>query len=79
MLSPKLDIYLLECFSVQRNKRIVQIHAKPTLIILKHEPRNLKREISPNNAKHHKQEASMLVSTSIVQITFITSEQRFLF
>ena len=57
----------------------MQIHAKPTLIILQHEPRNLKREISPNNAKHHKQEASILVSTSIVQITFITSEQRFLF
>ena len=53
----------------------MQIHAKPTLIILQHEPRNLKHEISPNNAKHHKQEASILVSTSIVQINLITSEQ----
>ena len=57
----------------------MQIHAKPTLIIVQHELRNLKREISPNNAKHHKQEASILVSTSIVQITFLRSEQRFLF
>ena len=52
----------------------MQTHSKPTLIILQHEPRNLKREISPNNAKH-KQEASVLVSTSIVQITLIKSEQ----
>ena len=51
------------------------IHAQPTLIMLQHEPENLKREISPNNAKHHKQEASILVSTSIVQIILITSEQ----
>ena len=57
----------------------MQIHAKPTLIILQHESMNLKHETSPNNAKHHKQEASILVTTSIVQITFITSEQRFLF
>ena len=56
----------------------MQIHAQHTLIILQHDPGNLTREISPNNAKH-KQEASILVSTSIVQITFITSEQRFLF
>ena len=53
----------------------MQIHAKPTLTILQNEPRNLKREISPNNAKHHKQEASILISTSIVQTTLITSEQ----
>ena len=53
----------------------MQIHAQTTLIILQHEPGNLKREISPNNAKHHKQEASILVSTSIVQIILITSEQ----
>ena len=53
----------------------MQIHAKPTLIILQHEPRNLKHDISRNNAKHHKQEASILISTSIVQITLITPEQ----
>ena len=52
----------------------MQIHAQPTLIILQHETGNLKREITPNNAKH-KQEASILVSTSVVQITLITSEQ----
>ena len=54
----------------------MQIHAKLSLIILQHEQRNLKREISPNNAKHHKQEASILVSTSIFQITLIVSEQK---
>ena len=54
---------------------MVQIHAKPTLIILQHEPGNLKCEITSNNAKHHKQEASILVSTSIFQIVLITSEQ----
>ena len=36
---------------------------------------DLNHEISPNNAKHHKQEASLLVSISIVQITLIKSEQ----
>ena len=34
----------------------------------------MKRGISPNNTKH-KQKASILVSTSIVQISSITSEQ----
>ena len=34
----------------------MQIYAQPTLIILQHEPSNLKCEISPNNAKHYKQE-----------------------
>ena len=34
----------------------MQIHVQPTLIILRHEPRNLKGEISPNNATHYKQE-----------------------
>ena len=53
----------------------MQIHVQPTLIILQHEPRNLKRKIFPNNAKHHKQEAPILVSTSFVQIILITSEQ----
>ena len=53
----------------------MQIHAQSTLIILQHEPENLKRQISPNNAKHHKQEASILVSTSVVQIVLTTSEQ----
>ena len=53
----------------------MQIHAQPTLIILQHEPGNLKREISPSNAKHHKQETSILVSTLIAQIILITSEQ----
>ena len=53
----------------------MEIHVQPTLIILQHEPENLKRGISPNNAKHHKHEASILVSTSIVQIILITSEQ----
>ena len=52
----------------------MQIHAQHTLIILQHDPGNLTREISPNNAKH-KQEASILVSTSIVQIILVTSEQ----
>ena len=33
------------------------------------------REKSPNNAKHHKQEASILATTSIVQIILITPEQ----
>ena len=51
------------------------IHAQATLIILQDEPENLQREMSPNNAKHHKQEASILVTTSIVQINVITSEQ----
>ena len=46
-----------------------------TSIILQLEPENLKREMSPNNAKHHKQEASILVTTSVVQIILITSEQ----
>ena len=32
-------------------------------------------EYPPNNAKHHKQEASILVTTSVVQITLITVEQ----
>ena len=54
----------------------MQIHAQHTLIILQHEPGNLKCEISSNNAKHYKQEASILVSTSIVQLILITSEQR---
>ena len=40
-----------------------------------HEPGNLKREVSPNNAKYFKQEASKLVSTSIFQIILITSEK----
>ena len=53
----------------------MQIHAQPTLKVLQHEPGNLKREISPNIAKYNKQEASILVSTSIVQIILITSEQ----
>ena len=51
------------------------IHAQPTLMILQREPENLKREMSPNNVKHHKQEASILFSTSVVQIISITSEQ----
>ena len=54
----------------------MQIRAHRTLIILQHEPGNLKREISPNNGKHYKQEASILISTSIVQIILITSEQQ---
>ena len=53
----------------------MQIHAQTTLTILQHEPGNLKREIFSNNAKYHKQEASIFVSTSIVQITLLTSEQ----
>ena len=53
----------------------MQINAKPTLIIPQHEPRNLECEISPNNGKRHKQEASILANTSIVQIILITSEQ----
>ena len=44
-------------------------------MILQPEPENLKLEISPDNAKHYKQEASILVTTSIVQIILITSEQ----
>ena len=55
---------------------MVQIHVQPTLIILHHDPGNLKRGISPNNAKHHIYEASILVNTLIVQIILITSEQR---
>ena len=43
--------------------------------MLQHEPENLKREISPNNAKHCKQEASILVTNSVVQIISIMSEQ----
>ena len=49
--------------------------------MFQHEPRNLKREISPNNTKL-KQEPSILVSTSIVQILFdnvIAMPWRFLF
>ena len=53
----------------------MQIHAQHTLIMLQYEPGNLKCEISSNNAKYYKQEASILVSTSIVQIILITSEQ----
>ena len=53
----------------------MQIRAHHTLIILQHEPGNLKREIFPNNGKHYKQEASILVSTSTVQIILIASEQ----
>ena len=53
----------------------MQIHAKAALLILQHEPRNLKRGISPNDVKHQKHEASIWISTSIVQITLITSEQ----
>ena len=41
----------------------MQINAQPTLIILQREPGNLKCEISPNNAKDYKKEASILVST----------------
>ena len=55
---------------------MVQIHVQPTLIILHHDPGNLKRGVSPNNAKHLKYEASILVNTLIVQIILITSEQR---
>ena len=44
----------------------MQIHAQHTIMIL---------QISPNNVKHYKQEASVLISTSIVQIILITSEQ----
>ena len=51
------------------------IHGQPTSIIVQHQPENLKREISLNNAKHHKQEASILVTTSVVQIILMTSEQ----
>ena len=54
----------------------MQILAKTTLIIPQHEPGNLKRDISPNNAKLHKPEVSILVSTSIVQVTLTTSGQR---
>ena len=50
----------------------MQIHAKPTLIIIQYEPRNLKHDIPRYNAE---QEASILISTSIVQITLLTSEQ----
>ena len=53
----------------------MQVYAKLTSIILQHEPRNLKRDISSNNAKHHKQEASILISTSVLQIILITPEQ----
>ena len=53
----------------------MQIHAQPMLTILQYEPGNLICEISPNNAKHYKQEASILVSTSFVQIILIKSEQ----
>ena len=53
----------------------MQIHALPTLIILQREPENLKHEISPSYTKHHKQEASILFTTSVVQIILITSEQ----
>ena len=53
----------------------MQINAKPTLIIPQYEPGNLECETSPNNAKRHKQEASILANTSIVQIILITSEQ----
>ena len=51
------------------------IHAQHTLIILQHKPENLKREISPIIAKHHKQETSILATTSVIQIILITSEQ----
>ena len=44
-------------------------------MILQNEPGNLNCGICPNKAKHHNQEASILVSTSIVQIILITSEQ----
>ena len=54
----------------------MQIHAKTTLTILQHEPENLKHEIHPNNATHHKQETSILVTTAVVQVNLITSEQR---
>ena len=50
----------------------MQIYAQLALITLQREPENLKREISQNNAKHHKQE---LVCTSVVKIILITSEQ----
>ena len=53
----------------------MSIHAQPTLIVLQHEPENLKHEISPNNTKRHKQETSILVTTSVVQIILIMSEQ----
>ena len=53
----------------------MQIIAQHTLMILQHEPGNLKREISPNNAKHYKQEASILLNIATVQIILITSEQ----
>ena len=43
--------------------------------MLQNEPGNLNSGISPNKAKHHNQEASVLVSTSVVQIILITSEQ----
>ena len=45
-------------------------------MILQNEPGNLNCGICPNKAKHHNQEASILVSTSIVQMTLITLEQR---
>ena len=35
----------------------------------------MKRKISPNNAKYHKQEASLLVNTLIIQIMLLKSEQ----
>ena len=53
----------------------MQIHVQHRLIILQHEPGNLKREISSINAKHYKQEASILVNTSIVQIILVMSKQ----
>ena len=45
-------------------------------MILQNEPGNLNCGICPNKAKHHNQEASILASTSIVQMTLITLEQR---
>ena len=46
----------------------MKIHLQSTLIILQNEPGNLKPEISPNNAKYHKQGASILVKSNIGQI-----------
>ena len=53
----------------------MEIYAQVILNILQREPENLRREISPNNAKHHKQEALILVTTSVVQINLIILEQ----
>lgn len=47
----------------------MQIHVQATLKILQHEPENLEHEISS-----HKQEASILDMTLIVQMILITSE-----